>query len=586
MNKAAGTRLGIPQTLGWARVVIMTILAVAASTAWNAQATPVLVNCTQAQVNTATQNGVAYIDSQQTPNGSYGSAAPISETGLALVAYSVVAGGNFSNLSSSYQLHVQNAITWLLGQQNVAGYWADGGFYQTYSTGLALAGLSSFTSVNPAILAAITNGRAFLVSEFQGPAFTGCASANGSPTSNYCGGWNYDADPGRSDESNTGYALFGLQLTGGVPASLQGDDVNWQHHIQQISTNPFAGRNDGGGSYEPGVNSGNFSSNANDTGSLLFGLAYDGVGGSDPNVMAAVKLAQDILGVYELETAVARNMVFHGGATEDGTCLIGSGGCDWFFAGTGEGGYHYSMFSLTKGLGEFIPPNLGDPTNWYAQVVDLLLSEQGANGSWPQDGRDDASVLFATELSVSALGLVAVPTGPSDVFQVRYAANLNIGDSFVDFTNTGASNGNICANVYTFDPAEELISCCTCSITPNGLQSLSVLKSLISNPLTPAIPSAVVIKVVASTGTCNAATVASGNLAHGLLGWAATLHWNTSTSAPSYSVAETPFSFSNLSPAELTHITSFCSFIQSDGSGFGICRGCAGGGLGASPSVQ
>ena len=44
---------------------------------------------------------------------------------------------------------------------------------------------------------------------------------------------------------------------------------------------------------------------------------------------------------------------------------------------------------------------------------------------------------------------------------MNYAANLNIGDSFVDFTNSGADNGaNICVNLYAFDPAEELIGCC------------------------------------------------------------------------------------------------------------------------------
>jgi hypothetical protein len=41
-----------------------------------------------------------------------------------------------------------------------------------------------------------------------------------------------------------------------------------------------------------------------------------------------------------------------------------------------------------------------------------------------------------------------------------------------------------------------------------------------------------------------------------------------------------------LSAAELAHITSTCGFIQSNGSGFGICNGCAAGGLGAGASSQ
>src|SRR5271166_1857469 len=116
--------------------------------------------------------------------------------------------------------------------------------------------------------------------------------------------------------------------------------------------------------------------------------------------------------------------------------------------------------------------------------------------------------LFLATLAVSTVAF-AQNVGPDDAFQVRYASNLPIGDSVINVTNTGTSasagafgqiSGSICVNVYTFDPAEELVSCCTCSVTPNGLQSLSVRGSLTSNPLTPAIPASVVIKLVASAG--------------------------------------------------------------------------------------
>ncbi len=88
-------------------------------------------------------------------------------------------------------------------------------------------------------------------------------------------------------------------------------------------------------------------------------------------------------------------------------------------------------------------------------------------------------VLALATLVVSSVAFgqvinIAVP----DAFQIDYASNLNIGDSVVNITNAGTVNGadplgEICANVYTFDPAEELISCCTCLVTPNGLDSLS-----------------------------------------------------------------------------------------------------------------
>jgi uncharacterized repeat protein (TIGR01451 family) len=373
---------------------------------------------TPAQVAAATAAGVAYIDTQQNADGSFGTTAPEAETGASLEAYGVLANGNFASLPAGYQAHVKKAITWLLGNQDATApsVGGTGGSWSlesaTYDTGLALSGLSVFKTVDPAIPAALTAGRAFLVNEFQAPPLETCSSADPpDATAAFCGGWNYDSGTGRSDESNTGFALTGLQLSGGVPPAIAAVNIGWQHHIQEISSNSLGTRNDGGGDYQPGE-TGSFSSNANDTGSMLFGLGFDGVSAADPHVQAGLKLGNDILDVYELAAPANRTMVYHTGATEDGTCNPGVGACDWAL-GTGEGGFHYSLFALTKGMGEFVTPSLTDATNWYAKVVDLLLNEQGTDGSWPADLRDDASQVFATALSVSALGLVAVPPPPT-----------------------------------------------------------------------------------------------------------------------------------------------------------------------------
>ena len=117
-----------------------------------------------------------------------------------------------------------------------------------------------------------------------------------------------------------------------------------------------------------------------------------------------------MLDTYELNKGT-RTMVFHTGQDEDGSCVIGQGTCDWGF-GSGEGGYHYSMFALVKGLSQYISPNLNDPTNFYAKAVDLLLGQQGSDGSWPADLRDDASVIAATGFSILALGKVGIPVFP------------------------------------------------------------------------------------------------------------------------------------------------------------------------------
>lgn len=167
---------------------------------------------------------------------------------------------------------------------------------------------------------------------------------------------------------------------------------------------------------------------------------------------------------------------------------------------------------------------------------------------------------------------------PLDAFQVNYAANLNIGDSVINITNAGSSittngpsgNGNLCVHVYTFSPDEQEISCCSCLVTPNALVSLSAQNDLINNVLTPSTPTSIVVKLVATGG--------GGNLAPGMLAWGTTLH-----GAPSagFATTETPFSKSALSAAEFNRITALCGFIQANGSGFGICRGCRLGGLGA-----
>ncbi len=176
------------------------------------------------------------------------------------------------------------------------------------------------------------------------------------------------------------------------------------------------------------------------------------------------------------------------------------------------------------------------------------------------------------------------------------------------------TEGNICVNVYTFDPAEEEIACCACLVTPNGLNSLSAVSDLTSNPLTPAIPTSIVIKLLVSQEpgvdktarnftVCNPSAIVPtlaivpyypgsttapaftdtnvGRLVvHGLLAWGTTLEPGASlgTVAP----VAAPFLNGNLGGSELTALTSTCGFIQSDGTGFGICKSCRPGALAGS----
>jgi len=193
-----------------------------------------------------------------------------------------------------------------------------------------------------------------------------------------------------------------------------------------------------------------------------------------------------------------------------------------------------------------------------------------------------APLFSALLLAALAAQAQAQFTQSDSDYQVSYATNLVIGDSFVTLSNSGASstvalpiqNGSLCVNVYTYDPSEQLIACCSCSVSPNALVSLSVKRDLITNTLTPGVPTSVVIKLVSSmAASCNASTVGlTGNTpAPGMLAWSTTLAQAT---GGEYIPERIPFTPAMLSSAELKRMTALCGFIQANGSGYGICGAC------------
>jgi len=209
------------------------------------------------------------------------------------------------------------------------------------------------------------------------------------------------------------------------------------------------------------------------------------------------------------------------------------------------------------------------------------------------------NVILAT-LVLAMVAFAQNPITADSPFQVKYAANLQFGESYIDITNSGANGaplngpgfggaaGNICVNVYAFSPDEQLISCCSCLVTPNGLVNLGVNRDLTVKTLTGVIPTSVVVKLVATlagtggSGTnCNntAATVTTATLVSGMLAWGTTIH--PTPVAGTYATTETAFTPATLSAGELASIGGRCTAILGNGSGFGICQSCRAGGLGA-----
>jgi len=94
-------------------------------------------------------------------------------------------------------------------------------------------------------------------------------------------------------------------------------------------------------------------------------------------------------------------------------------------------------------------------------------------------------------------------------------ANQGLPDAQLHIINPGSSGGfgasdespsatpqggDLCANIYVFTPDEQMIACCSCKVSPNGMQGFSLATDLTANPLTSILPHAGAIKVVASPG--------------------------------------------------------------------------------------
>ncbi|HTA43458.1 MAG TPA: hypothetical protein VK789_13475, partial [Bryobacteraceae bacterium] len=213
---------------------------------------------------------------------------------------------------------------------------------------------------------------------------------------------------------------------------------------------------------------------------------------------------------------------------------------------------------------------------------------------------------YVTNTTSAVTSTEALPGAPASAalfigqpFQVNYSANLNFGESNVDIGNAGtngdpllgpgfgAAAGNLCVNVYAFDPNEELIACCSCLVTPGQTLNLGVNADLTSKTLTGVVPTSVTVKLLSTlaggngTGTtCNNSAASPGTLANGMTAYRTTLH--ATPTAGSFATTETQFTPATLSAAEQASITGRCASIIGNASGFGICTSCRAGALGGS----
>jgi hypothetical protein len=194
----------------------------------------------------------------------------------------------------------------------------------------------------------------------------------------------------------------------------------------------------------------------------------------------------------------------------------------------------------------------------------------------------------------------------SGAYNVGYFVNANMGfpDANMHVGNPGSTGGfgsgdpstvaggDLCANIYIFTPDQQMAECCSCKVTPNGMQGFLVTGDLASNPLTPDLPHSGAIKIVSSFGggrrgaglppTVNTQSsrpycdAGSDYWPQGRLE-----SWVTHVrplGTPAFSVTEIDFQSAQLSWSELQKLEQECYTIQADpsqgglGSGHGTCK--------------
>jgi hypothetical protein len=186
---------------------------------------------------------------------------------------------------------------------------------------------------------------------------------------------------------------------------------------------------------------------------------------------------------------------------------------------------------------------------------------------------------------LAVLGLLVLVPGlalAQGSYYVDYYAN-NAGpesyfDQIIRIVNVGTNGtpltvptGNICANIYVFDPDQEMIACCAEYITPNELDSAFVGKDLTFNTLTTFVPPTGVVKVVLTprnSFTCDPTLPLTGADA----GLAAVWGTHLQTTGGYTFLTETEKAHQTLGAGEAAFLPQACSFVLYLGSGRGTCR--------------
>jgi hypothetical protein len=169
----------------------------------------------------------------------------------------------------------------------------------------------------------------------------------------------------------------------------------------------------------------------------------------------------------------------------------------------------------------------------------------------------------------SGTALAQGPIGDGSVYFTTYYSNANTAgapDEYIRVINDGDTGKNLWAAYYVFDNSQELQECCSCFVSPDGINSEDVNSNLLANALTGKVNNNGVIKIISSSTS----DATANKTVAGLRGSATHVQRATPFSGAFY-VTETPLFDSNLAGPEQTMLQELCEFAVILGSGRGTC---------------
>lgn len=354
---------------------------------------------TQNDIDTAIDKGVEWLVNQQNADGPWGSYYPVAQTGLALVVledYAAAQGKLPLDNTYDYYENVVKGLNYILSKAYIvdiseepAGnpdtdgdgkgiYFSSG--QDIYETGIAMMAIASSRQPDLAtgtgfdfnndgtddvtfpVIDADNDGNPDTLNQVLQDAvdyMAYCQNDEGGAR----GGWRYSCNSGESDNSNSGWATFGLgfaqtpiygfNIT--IPQFVKDELSIWINYIQ----NDVNGDQYDGGS---GYTSPNDWVNILKTGHLLYEMYLYGDNMSTQRVKDAIDY---IIRNWEESVDPGWN---------------------------GEPACYHTTFNLVKGIGSFYGADLGSEITssegattiaWFDDIAGVVISQQNDDGSWP-----------------------------------------------------------------------------------------------------------------------------------------------------------------------------------------------------------